>query len=545
MKRKCSKPLGISAQVLILLLVPFLAGCGGGGGGAGEGEGGTALVHLSTTTLTFSSQGVGTTSAPQSLAISSTGTADLNITSISTSAPFAQNNNCPSQLPPGMDCTINVTYTPKTGGTQTGTLTVADNAGGDPQTVTLSGTGAVAPAVSLSATSLTAGSFPVGTTSGTTNLVVTNSGTAALSISSVTLTGPNPGDFALNNGCPGSLAAGGNCSITFTFTPTAPGTRTAYINITDNAAGSPQTVTISGTGQAPAASLSTSSLTFASQTTGTTSAPQTITLTNSGNESLSISSIGLTGANPGDFTQSNTCGSSVAPGNTCMISVSFTPPATGTFSATLALTDNASGSPQSVSLSGTGVTPATASLSATSLAFGNQGTDTTSSSQTVTLSNTGGAALIITSMAFTGANAGDFTQNNNCGTSVAGGTSCTISIVFTPSASGSAAASFQMTDSAIGSPQVITLSGTGTHDVILTWAAVTTQSVAGYNIFRGTSPSGESSTPLNSTPVQGTSYTDESVSAGTTYYYVITAVSQYGATQSAASNEVSATVPSP
>jgi hypothetical protein len=403
-----------------------------------------------------------------------------------------------------------------------------------------------APAVSLSATSLSPGWFPVGTTSETINLFVTNSGKANLLITSVTLTGPNPSDFALTNNCPSSLAADANCLITFTFTPTAPGTRTAYINITDNAAGSPQKVTIYGTGEGPTASLSTSSLTFASQAAGATSAAQTLTLSNAGNESLSISSIGLAGANPGDFAQSNNCKSSLAPGNTCTVSVTFKPAAGGTFTAVLALTDNVPGSPQSVRLSGTGASTATtASLSPTSLVFGNVATDTTSLSQTVTLSNTGSTALTITSAAFTGANAGDFTQNNNCSTSVAPGTSCTISIVFTPSASGSAPASLQIIDNASSSPQVVTLSGAGTHDVMLAWTAVTSANVAGYNIFRGTSPGGEGSTPLNSTPVQGTSYIDESVSAGVTYYYVITDVSQNGVTQSAPSNQVSAAVPSP
>jgi hypothetical protein len=407
-----------------------------------------------------------------------------------------------------------------------------------------------APAVSLSATSLSPGWFPVGTTSEAINLFVTNSGTATLWITGVTLTGPNPGDFALNNGCASSLAAGANCLITFTFTPTAPGTRTAYINVNDNAPGTTgwgtQTVTIYGTGEGATATLSKSSLTFASQATGTASAAQTLTLSNAGNENLSLSSIGLAGANPGDFAQSNNCGSSVAAGGTCTISVTFKPAAAGTLTAALALADNVPGSPQSVGLSGSGAgasTGTTVSLSSSSLAFGNVATDTASSSQTVTLSNTGSAALTITDLAFTGTNAGDFTQNDTCNSSVAAGASCTIVIVFKPSASGSATASLQIADSATGSPQAVTLSGTGTHDVTLAWSAVTSTSVAGYNVFRGTSSGGESSTPLNSTPVEGTSYTDASVSAGVTYYYVLTSVAAGGTTQSAKSNEVSAVVP--
>ena len=171
---------------------------------------------------------------------------------------------------------------------------------------------------------------------------------------------------------------------------------------------------------------------------------------------------------------------------------------------------------------------ATASLSPSSLTFGNEPVDTTSSSQTVTLNNTGSAALSITSIAFTGADPADFTENNTCGSSVAAGGTCTIAISFTPSASGARTASLTITDNASGSPQSVALSGTGTHDVILTWTASTTSGIAGYNVYRGTTSGGESSTPLNSAPINGTTYADENVTAGTKYYYVVTAVASNG-----------------
>jgi hypothetical protein len=112
--------------------------------------------------------------------------------------------------------------------------------------------------------------------------------------------------------------------------------------------------------QAPVASLSTTSLTFSQQNVGSTSAAQSVTLTNTGNATLSITSIGLAGTNSGDFSQTNTCGSSVVAGANCSISVNFTPTAAGSRSASVSITDNASGSPQTISLSGTGVpgTPA-------------------------------------------------------------------------------------------------------------------------------------------------------------------------------------------
>lgn len=408
--------------------------------------------------------------------------------------------------------------------------------------------------VGLSTTSLSAGSIAVGTTSQATGLYVTNVGNAALAISSVTLTGPNPGDFTLNNGCTSPVAPGANCQISLTFTPTAAGSRKATINVADNASGSPQTATISGTGMGQGsgatARLSASSLSFGSVAAGNTSAPQTVTVSNTGNRSLSISSIGLTGANTGDFAESNNCGYSVGAGRSCAISVTFRPAASGSFTAAVTLSDSASGSTQTVNLSGTGssisasTNNTTVTLSPSSLAFGNQATDTTSSLQSVTLSNTGSSALTISNLSVTGTNAGEFTQNNNCNSSVAAGGSCTIGVLFTPSASGSATASVQVTSSTTGSPQVVTLSGTGTHDVILTWTSAATGNVAGYNVFRGTWPGGEGSTPLNSSPVNGTSYTDSGVSSGVTYYYVLKAVGA-GGNQGAASNEMSATVPTP
>ena len=161
------------------------------------------------------------------------------------------------------------------------------------------------------------------------------------------------------------------------------------------------------------------------------------------------------------------------------------------------------------------------------------------------LSNTGSAALGITSIAFTGANATDFTEVDTCSPSVAAGGNCTIAISFTPSAAGAVTASLTITDNASGSPQAVLLSGTGTHDVILSWTASATSGLDGYNVYRGTTSGGESATPLNSTPTNGTTYTDENVIAGTTYYYLVTAIASDGVTASAASNETSATVPSP
>lgn len=218
-----------------------------------------------------------------------------------------------------------------------------------------------------------------------------------------------------------------------------------------------------GSVSGPGASLSSSSLSFGNQVLNSTSVLQAVTLTNNGTATLSISSIAVTGANASDFAQSNNCGSSLAMLSSCTINVTFNPSALGVRSASVTITDNAaSGSPQTVTLSGTGVnaTPG-ASLSVSSLAFGNQLQGTASASKAVVLTNNGTAVLSISGISVTGTNASDFSQTNNCGSSLAISANCTINVTFTPSVLGARLASVSVADNAAGSPQSVALSGTG------------------------------------------------------------------------------------
>jgi hypothetical protein len=194
----------------------------------------------------------------------------------------------------------------------------------------------------------------IGVPSSTQAETVSNTGASAVVISSVALTGANAGDFSQNNTCGSSLAAGANCVINVTFTPSQMGSRIASITMTDNTAGSPHSVSLNGVGltSGPNATLSATSLTFSNQVVNTTSPAQSITLSNYGTMPLNITNI-TTSAN---FGETDTCSSSLASGASCAVSVTFTPNAAGTFSGTLSVLDNAPGSPQTVSLSGTGVT---------------------------------------------------------------------------------------------------------------------------------------------------------------------------------------------
>ena len=425
-------------------------------------------VALSPSSLTFNNQGVGTTSPPQTVTLTSNGTAPVHITSVTATGDFTETDNCGNGVAAGSICTINITFTPAATGTRTGTLTITDNAIGSPQTAGLTGTGASAPVpvAGVSPTTLTYASQMVGTTSAAQAVTLSNTGNAALSVTSIAVTGTNAGDFGQTNNCGTSVAAGASCTINVTFTPSATGTRTGTLTVSDNASGSPQTVGLTGTGAsapAPVAGVSPTSLAYASQIVGTTSAAQAVTLSNTGNAALSITSIAVTGTNAGDFAQTNNCGTSVAAGASCTINVTFTPAATGTRTGTLTITDNASGSPQTVGLTGTGgsVSAPAVSLSPTNLTFASQTVGTTSTAQAVTLSNTGSAPLSITSIAITGTNAGDFGQTNNCGTSVAAGASCAINVRFTPTATGTRTGTLTITDNAPDSPESASLSGPG------------------------------------------------------------------------------------
>jgi hypothetical protein len=205
------------------------------------------------------------------------------------------------------------------------------------------------PVVTLSPTSLNFGVQLVDTRSAAQNATLTNSGTATLTISDIAACG----DFVQRNDCGSSVPAGESCTIKVAFIPSAKGVRTGMVMITDDAAASPQTIVLTGTGTV--VQVSPSPLDFGHQVVGTTSDPLTATVTNIGSEDLHIFGIGIGGANFGDFAETTTCGSRLAAGESCTIDVTFTPRARGHRHASLKIVDDGGASPQAVPLAGTGV----------------------------------------------------------------------------------------------------------------------------------------------------------------------------------------------
>jgi len=351
----------------------------------------------------------------------------------------------------------------------TGTYTLLAGAPGlsSVTSTSISISAASAPVASLSSPE----NFPnttVGTTSSALAATLSNTGNATLVNIVPSIIGANPSDFAITSGtnaCGSTLLAGSNCSIYVTFTPASATSFTATLSVADNATGSPQTSSLTGTGTAPAASL-TASLPFPNTPTATTSTALAATLSNTGTATLNNIVSSITGTNPSDFAISsgaNACGATLAANSTCSIYITFTPASAASFSATLSVADSATGSPQTAALTGTGTAPA-ASLTS-SLPFPNTPTGATSSAIAATLSNTGNASLNNIVPSITGTNPSDFaisTGANACGATLAANSTCSIFITFTPASATSFSATLSVADSATGSPQTATLTGTGT-----------------------------------------------------------------------------------
>jgi hypothetical protein len=203
-------------------------------------------VTLSPANLTFGTQLILTQSNFQMVTLTNSGATTLEIASIVASVNFMQKNNCGSSVAAGAVCTIGVAFKPRSIGTITGTITITDNAFNSPQTISLTGVGT---AVTLLPSSLDFGSQPVGTTSLPQTVTLTNYAPRAVTIFGGEFTGNDRSSFPLQNtSCVKYLPAGGSCTISLSFKPRSQGPKTATFNLDDNGGGSPQTVSLKGTG---------------------------------------------------------------------------------------------------------------------------------------------------------------------------------------------------------------------------------------------------------------------------------------------------------
>jgi len=307
-------------------------------------------------------------------------------------------------------------------------------------------------------------SFPpqaIGTTSAPQNVTLTNQQNVPLNISNVVASG----DYAETDNCVSSspIAAQGTCNISVTFKPTVSGTRTGQVTVSDDAPQGSQVVNMTGAAAAPMLSLSAVSLKF-SALVGSTSAAKAVTLKNSGNGALTISSI----AASGDYGETDNCvsRSPLAVGATCTINVTFSPTVIGSIGGVITIADNGvNGAPHRIQLSGSG--QVTIAVSPAALSFPQTTVGNTSSPMTVTVTNNAATAQNISWVA-----GGNFAAVGSgakpCGSSLNAASSCTLSVTFSPTTNGTGGlvrGGLAVTDGATGvpyNPQSVDLVGSAT-----------------------------------------------------------------------------------
>jgi hypothetical protein len=413
-------------------------------------------VTLSPTTVSFGQIEEGTVSSPQSITVANGNTVAVPISSLTVTLPFVVSSNAcgTTSLAANSNCAIQVEFAPTQGGATTGLLTLTDAAG--TQTVQLTGTALAPPTDILNPTSLTLASTPEGQTSPVQTVTITNMpGDLPLTGISVSIAG----EFQQTNNCGTQLAGGAVCTINVVFVPTQVGALTGALTITD--ALKIQTVSLSGTGLAPPLfNVTPSSLTFTNTQPGVASAPQTLTIGNSGSTPMANVGFAFTGSAAANYSvSSTTCGAVLNGGSNCTAQIVFTPNATGVITATLAVSSStAEVAPVSVALNGTGLLANGLTTNPGLLTFPVVAVGQTSTAQSVTITNSTsyaiGAISVVVSAPFS-------ISQNGCTGSLAAGANCTASVVFAPTTSGSDTGALTVSSSAVATPANVALSGAG------------------------------------------------------------------------------------
>ena len=300
----------------------------------------------------------------------------------------------------------------------------------------------------------------VGATSASQSVTLKNTGSISASISI-----KPSGDFGETDNC-STLAINASCTVNVTFTPTIVGAVSGAITITDNAANSPQIVSLTGTGEAPI-TFAPTTLAFGTVAVGNSST-KTLTITNNQNKTLNF-----TYSASGNYTAGGTgttCGTSLTAGTKCTLAVTFTPLAKATINGVLTITDDAAFSPQEVALTGKSATGSAPLLKITpaSVSFTSQAVGTASAIKTVSVKNSSASSLTISSVTASG----DFTATG-CTGALAAGATCTLSLTFTPSISGSIKGAVTISDNATIDQQVFSVSGTAVLPVIMSPTSLT------------------------------------------------------------------------
>ena len=539
--RRSSTPFVLITTLVMILAIAGLSSCAGytSATKTQPSNQGVGVLSPSATSVSFGSIAVGK-AGTQSLTVTNTGLGTATISAATlTGAGFTVIGGNPSgTIAVGQGSTIQIEFAPTSAGAVSGSLTIISDASDSPLVIALSGSGtSTQTQLTINPASVAFGSVSVGS-SGTQTVTLTNAGTAALTVTAASSLGT---EFSMSGiSMPMTINAGGSASFSAIFTPTSVGAATGGISIVSNAPGSPATIALSGTGIQAQLNATPSSAAFGNVTTGTSNS-QTVSLTNNGSATVTISSVTVTGA--GFSTTGITAPVTIAAGKGATFNAAFGPSSAGSVTGTITLVSNAPNSPLSIPLSGTGVAAThLLGLSTSTLNFGNVNVGNSSSLST-TLTNNGNSNVLISSVNFSGA--GIRASGLSSGETLTPSQSVTVTALFAPTAAGLVSGSVSILSNATNSPSTITVSGTGvsasSHSVALSWTA-STSTVSGYNVYRGTTPNGPYSTRLNPSLVTVADYADSTVASGTTYYYVVTSVDSSNV-ESVDSNQATAIIP--
>ena len=512
------------------VLTVFLSGTGASSG----------FVVAGPSSVSFGSLLVGN-SQTQAVTLTNSGGTSVTVSQATTQgSSFSVNGlTLPVTLPAGWSTSFSVTFAPQAAGAANGNIAFASNASNSTLNLPLSGSGMAPGSLSPTPAGLTFGNVQTGNNQ-TLVETLTNSGGSSVTVTQAAVAGSG---FTVNGlNLPLTLAPGQSSpSFNVVFAPQAAGAASGTLSLTSNASNPTLYIPLSGAGVTPG-SLTTnpSSLSLGNVQVGNN---QTLseTVTNVGGSSVTISQDTVTGAafrvtglNPPLILTS---------GQSITFSVTFAPSSAGSSSGNLAVASNASNPTLNVPLSGTGTAAGQLAVTPASLAFGNV-VVATSANLPATLSATG-ASVTVTSA---NVSSSEFTLSGlSFPVTIPAGNNVQFTVAFTPQATGAAPGTVSFASNASNSP-ALSLSGTGTptpiHSVSLSWTASASPDVIGYNIYRGTASAGPYS-KINSSLNAGTTYTDNSVADGQTYYYVSTAVNSNNQESAYSSPPQQAVIPAP
>jgi HYDIN/CFA65/VesB family protein/ASPM-SPD-2-Hydin domain-containing protein/centrosomal CEP192-like protein len=457
-RKKLNTLCGLVLIASVASVLSVLTGCAGAVTGSKQQTTTSASFQLSPTTVNFGQVAVGK-QATQTVSVSNTGNVGVNITkvTISNSQFSITGMTTPMALVVGQSGSFTVAVNPTATGNLAGTLTAQGDGGSTPVTVNLSATAMNSQAqLSLSQPSINFGSVSVGSKS-TSNLLLSNSGTTNLTISLLTLTGA---EFTIGGiTTPTTIAAGQSAQVAVTFSPTASGSASGSLSITSSDSTNPTlTVPLSGSGSStPTGQLSANptSLSFGTMATGT-SADKQVVLTNTGTAAVSISSVSAAGT--GLTISGVTTPATLNPSETATLTVKFAPTAAGAVSGSIKIVSDAGNSALTIPVTGTGA-QAGLTISPASFNFGSV-VDGQTKSQTITITNTGTADLTVAQLNVSG------TAYSVSGlvtpATVAAGGNVKFSVLFAPTTAATLSGTVSIASNAPNSPNVLSLSGTGT-----------------------------------------------------------------------------------